>query len=140
MNFILDTNILFSALIKDSTSREILFSPKFKFYLPEYSLTELKKYYTEISKKSNLKESEINDLLKRILKKSVIVPFNKYKQKLEKAMKIIGSIDEKDSPFISTALCIKNEGIWTNDKHFLKQNEIKIFSTLDMINLLKSFI
>lgn len=140
MNFILDTNILFSALIKDSTSREILFSPKFKFYLPEYSLTELKKYYKEISKKSNLIESEINDLLKRILKKSIIVPFNKYKQKLEKAMKIIGSIDENDAPFIATALSIKNDGIWTNDKHFLRQNEIKIFSTSDMLNLLKPLI
>ncbi len=140
MNFILDTNILFSALIKDSTSREILFSPKLTFYLPEYSLIELKKYYTEISKKSNLMESEINDLLKRILKKSIIVPFNKYRQKLEKAMKIIGSIDEKDAPFIATALSIKNDGIWTNDKHFLRQNKIKIFSTSDMLNFLKPLI
>ena len=53
-------------------------------------------------------------------------------------MKIIGLIDEKDVPFIATALSIKNDGIWTNDKHFEKQDEIRIFSTLDMIELLKS--
>ena len=46
-------------------------------------------------------------------------------------------IDEKDVQFIALALSIKNDGIWTNDKHFKKQNAIKILTTHDIIILLK---
>lgn len=138
MDFILDTNILFSALVKDSITREIIFCPKFKFYIPEYSIIEIKKYYPEIAKKGSLKEDDVNEILKRILKNSIFIPFNKYKVNLEKGREIIGSIDENDVPFIAAALSIKNDGIWTNDKHFKMQNKIKIFSTSDMIELLKS--
>ena len=138
MNFILDTNILFSALVRDSITRKILFSPKFKFFLPEYSLFELKRYIPIIAEKGDLKEKDVGVVLTRILEKAVIIPFNKYKKNLSEGIKIIGSVDENDVPFIATALSIKNDGIWTNDKHFKYQGVIKIVSTSDMINLLKS--
>ena len=51
-------------------------------------------------------------------------------------MELISVIDEKDVPFIALALSIKNDGIWTNDKHFKKQKKIKIFTTQDLIKLL----
>ncbi len=136
MNFILDTNILFSALIKDSITRKILFSPKFKFFLPEFSLIELKEYIPIIAKKGDLKEKDVYEILTRILDKSVIVPFDDYKARLAEGIRIIGSIDENDAPFIATALAIKNDGIWTNDKHFKNQKVIKIASTSDMMDLL----
>ena len=43
-------------------------------------ITELKKYYPEIAKKGSLKEDEVTDVLKRILKKSISVSFIKYKK------------------------------------------------------------
>ena len=41
-------------------------------------------------------------------------------------------IDEKDAPIIACALAISNEGIWTEDKHFEKQNRIKIWKTKEL--------
>lgn len=50
---------------------------------------------------------------------------------------IIGEIHKEDIPFIAVALSIKNDGIWSNDKHFKEQSEIKIYTTNDLILKLK---
>ena len=50
------------------------------------------------------------------------VSIDEYGQNLDKANDIIGSIDENDVAFIALALATENNGIWTNDKHFRKQD------------------
>ncbi len=50
----------------------------------------------------------------------------------------MGKIDEKDTPFIALALSIENDGIWFNDKHFDMQKKIKVYKTIDIINLLEN--
>ena len=44
MKLIIDTNILISSLLKNSTTRELLLNESFEFYLPEMVMIELKKY------------------------------------------------------------------------------------------------
>ena len=63
---------------------------------------------------------------------------NDYEEYIDGAIEIIGHIDEKDTQFIALALAIENNGIWSNDKHFEKQTKIKIYKTIDIINLLES--
>jgi predicted nucleic acid-binding protein len=43
MRLVIDTNVLIAALLKDSTIRLLLLSPKFTFYLPRYSFKEVEK-------------------------------------------------------------------------------------------------
>ena len=65
------------------------------------------------------------------------MPLDEYEEKMDEAMEIIGKIDEKDTQFIAIALSIKNNGIWSNDKHFDEQTKIKTYKTIDIINLLE---
>ena len=53
MKLIIDTNVIISSLLKDSTTREILLNESFDFYLPEIVMSEVKKYlpYKVINKK-----------------------------------------------------------------------------------------
>ena len=44
MKLIIDTNILISRLLKDSTIRKILLNESLSFYLPEIVLSEVNKY------------------------------------------------------------------------------------------------
>ena len=46
MKLIVDTNILISSLLKDSTVIEILLNESLNFYLPEIVLSEVNKYLT----------------------------------------------------------------------------------------------
>ncbi len=137
MKLIIDTNILISSLLKDSTTREILLNESLNFYLPELVLSETNKYLPYIIQKSELNEKEIKKLLNTLLENLILVPIDEYEKKMDEGMKIIGKIDEKDTQFIALALSIENDGIWSNDKHFEKQEKIRVFKTMDILNLLE---
>jgi predicted nucleic acid-binding protein len=137
MKLIIDTNVLISSLLKDSTTRELLLNESFEFYLPEIVMSEVKKYFTYIIQKSGKSEEEIKKLLNILLENLNLVPIDEYEDQLDEALKIMSKIDEKDTQFIALALSIKNDGIWSNDKHFDKQEKIRNYKTIDIINLLK---
>lgn len=44
MKLVIDTNILISALIKNSVTRELLLFPTMEFMLPEYALEEIENH------------------------------------------------------------------------------------------------
>ncbi len=136
MKIVIDTNILISGLIKQSTTRKILLNPGFNFYTPEFLLNEVAEYLPEIAQKSNLKVDDIKKLINLFIENLNIVPFKEYEDQIKKATEIIGKIDAKDVPFVAVALALKNDGIWSNDKHFQKQSVIKIFTTEDLISFL----
>jgi len=49
----------------------------------------------------------------------------------------MGKIDRDDVPFIALALSFPNDGIWTEDRHFLKQRRVKVWRTRELLKLLK---
>ncbi|MBY9018058.1 MAG: hypothetical protein KGD66_04415 [Candidatus Lokiarchaeota archaeon] len=104
MKFIIDTNIVFSGLIKNSITRKILLNPNFEFYIPDFYNIEFNKYKSYILKKFNGTEGELDKLIKLIHEKIIIVVEDEYSDKLESAEVIIGKIDNKDIPFIALAL------------------------------------
>jgi len=57
--------------------------------------------------------------------------------KMEEAENIMGKIDAGDVPFIALALSFPNDGIWTEDKHFLRQRRVKIWLTRDLLKLIR---
>ena len=82
MNIVIDTNILISALIKDSITRKIIIQSGFRFYYPEISLMELKKYRDYIIKKSKISEKDFDVLLNKILEYIITIPEDIIKLKL----------------------------------------------------------
>lgn len=136
MRLVIDTNILISALIKDSITRELLLFPSMEFLLPEYALQEIEAHKSHISKQSNLSKDEIDIVLSVLLENICIVPASEIMPYLERADKIIGSIDQSDVPFVALALSIKNDGIWSNDKHFEKIKGVKVWKTSDLLKVI----
>ena len=60
---------------------------------------------------------------------------DQYKPFRDTASKIMDSIDPDDTPFIAAALATGAD-IWSDDKHFEQQNEIKVWKTKDLIQFL----
>lgn len=129
-----DTNVLIAALIKDGIVRKIITSSNINFIFPEYGVEEIYRYKEEIKKKSGLTEKEFNTLILRILKHVRLIPLNLIIDFKDEADKIMSNIHKDDSVFIALALAFDCP-IWSDDKHFKKQNRIKIFTTKEMINL-----
>lgn len=133
MILVLDTNVLIASLIKNSLNRSLLLSLSLELYLPEYALEETGKYIDLISEKSKLSHSELKVLLSLLLERIRLIPAIKISKHIKEAEYLIGDLDPNDVPFIALALSFPNDGIWSNDKHFIKQKKIKIWTTNDLI-------
>ena len=135
-SFIVDTNIIFSALVKEGITRTLLLLSPFNLFMPGKAISEIIKYKPLILEKSGLGDKEFQILFSLILERIKLVKFERYCGHMHEAEMLMGQIDKDDSPFIALAFSFKNEGIWSEDKHFEKQNKIKIFKTTDIAKLL----
>lgn len=114
---IVDTNILFSALLgKSKKIRDFLLLEKdVTFYCCRFAIIELFKHKEKIHKYSLLDEDEILELLYSLLKKVNYFDENSMTdESLQKAFDLCQDIDEKDIPFISLTIEL-NGLLWTKD-------------------------
>lgn len=136
MKLVIDSNRFFASLIKDSSSRKILLSPYFEFYTPHFFLDEFMKYKSEIIQKAKLPEETIKNIYNILIQKINFVAIKPSQPEFLEAMKIMEKIDIKDVPFITIALIIDAEGVWSEDKHFLRQNKIKTYTNKELLEIL----
>lgn len=133
MDLVIDSNRLFAALIKDSTCRHIILSNVHRFYAPKELMVEFGKYFDLLEKKSKLKRESLLVIFGMILDKITLIPINEHEKEKEKALEIMKEIDKKDAPFVAVALSITVDGIWSDDKHFDQQDEVKVYKTKDLL-------
>ncbi len=53
-------------------------------------------------------------------------------------MEIMGHIDKEDVTFIAAALSQGNAIIWSDDRHFEKQDKVITLKTRDLVNLFEN--
>jgi len=86
-------------------------------------------------KKARLNESDFDTILHMLLKKVCLVPFEDFEPEYLRALHVMEPVDVDDTSFLAVGLALHLDGIWTEDRHFLRQNLIKVFHTSDLIQL-----
>jgi len=137
VKLVVNTNRLIAALLKNSTVRELLLNPLFEFYVPEHCIEEIERHVGEISERSGVSVENVYLLLGVLLASVQVVPAERIMKKYGEAERIMGKIDRDDVPFIALALSFPNDGVWTEDRHFLKQKRVKVWRTGDLLKLLR---
>ncbi len=135
MRVVIDSNRIFAALIKDHTTRSILFNKNFNFFAPSFIKSELYKYKKDLMKKTNMTDDEISLIFKDIFDKITIFSYKEYRDSIEYFKKKVN--DQKDIPYLAVCKLINAEGIWTHDLHFREQSEIKIFTNIDLLDIIR---
>jgi len=130
MKFVLDTNILLSALIKNSLSRKIITSMDFDFFVPSFALSEISKYKSYICRKAGINSVEFRSLMKILFEYIEVVPSDYYRANMNTARKLIS--DKKDAPFLACALFLNAE-ILSNDAHFREQKKVKVLTMQEFV-------
>jgi predicted nucleic acid-binding protein len=106
-----------------------------EFLVPEFTFEEINKHKKEILQKSKLNESQFDLLMATLKENLTVVP--KYEiRKIKEAKGIMDKIDPNDTIFIALALSTFNDGIWSDDIHFKKQNVVKVWNTEELIKYL----
>lgn len=132
-SFVLDTNIIFSSLLKDSAARKIILSDIFELFAPEFLFTEINKYKRTIITKTGLEKNNFEFLLLLLQSHVAVISFKEFSGFLNEAEELMKNIDLKDAPFIALALELKIP-IWSNDLHFKKQNRVLSYTTDELIS------
>ena len=138
MIIVIDVNPLMSALIKDSAVRRVIANSDLEFCFPEPALQKIRKYKDYILEKSGLSELEYLVILYTLLRFIRIIPLEEIINNWNEAKKIMERIDPEDVVFIATALSQEDVFIWSDDKHFEKQDKVKIWKTKDLLDYIKS--
>jgi predicted nucleic acid-binding protein len=142
MNLVIDTNIVFSAILNpNSNIGDLLlnFQNKVKFYAPEFLLVEIEKYTSKIEKISNQTPEEIEVIKSLVLSKITFISEELiFEENWKKAYNLTIDVDENDTPFGALALQL-NAKLWSGDKKLnkgllLKQSSV-IYSTQELIAL-----
>ncbi len=136
MILVIDSNRVIAGLLKDSTSRRIIFHRGFEFYSPEHLITEISKYKGYLASKIHRTEEEVEVILYHLLENIELLPFEEFEEYMEKAMDVMGDIDSKDAPFLAVGLAINAEGIWTEDMDFRKQDMLRVYGNKEMLKLM----
>jgi predicted nucleic acid-binding protein len=133
MIVIVDTNIIFSAILNtDSNIGQILITrfPVYDFYAPKYVRDELLEHKSKLKKLANLKENNFLEVYELVLKHITILDHHLVPVKFyRKAMTLCQNIDEDDIPFVALTLFLKGK-LWTGDKKLtagLKEKGFKQF-------------
>lgn len=136
MKIIIDSNVLFSALIKDSKTRSIIFEYDGFFLFPSYIFEEMQEHMDELREKSKMPKEDFRKLLHLILRKVLIVSDEVLDPFKQDAVEIIKNIDLNDAPFFACALAYPASAIWSDDKRLKNQNKIRVFNTKELIDYL----
>ena len=129
MDLVIDANVLFSALIKDSFTYNLLFSDALHIFTPEYIFTELEKHKDEILEKTERTTEEFFRLVETLKRRINIIPLEELIPYVEEAEKL--TPDHDDMAYFALALKL-NCAIWSNDKKLKEQNKIKVYNTYEL--------
>lgn len=139
MKVVVDTNIVFSSILNSNgLIGELLFNTgsQFDFYSPEFMIYELEKYKSKLKKHTNMQLGDIEISIQQVLKRiDLISPEAISEFNWNRAYELTSEIDEKDIPFVATALGI-NGSIWTGDKKLMNSLRNKgfkdVYSTAEL--------
>ena len=134
MKIVIDSNRVIASLIKDSTTREILFDSYFEFFAPSFIKSEIYKYEKKIIGLTDSNKEDFELLLDLIFERIKIIPERKYAEYINKISE--ETKDKKDLPYFAVCLLLKADGIWTHDVHFQEQNRFRIFTNINMLKII----
>ena len=143
MRIIIDTNIVFSALLNtNSKIARILFQPKtgFNFYSTSILLDEIEEHRQKIQTYSKLTNEELQKVTTLVTNKIRFINYNLIPlETYSFAEKLTHDIDINDTEFIALTEHIKGR-FWTGDKKLIKglakKNWNKFVSTEELYNKL----
>ena len=142
MKIIVDTNIIFSSLLKTHTTfGQIIFNSGgiFEFYSAQYMRIEIRNHWDKLKRISKLTDQQLEESYYTLLTKISFINEEIIPQKIWKNSEIIADgIDLDDTDFIALTRHLKGK-LWTGDKTLrdgLKSKGFKnVLTTTEMLKL-----
>jgi predicted nucleic acid-binding protein len=142
MKVIIDTNIVFSALLSEDNAirRIIIGSQRCRFYASDYTHIELRNHYSKLKKASKLTDEDILTAQFKLFKYITFITLDIIPgQYWSEAEQLVTDVDMDDIPFVALALYL-DAYLWTGDKILYNGLKAKGFEKVMSTRELKHFL
>jgi predicted nucleic acid-binding protein len=133
MKLVVDANVVISALIADSKTRELIVTLEPDLLTPEFVSDEIENYTELIVEKSGMSPVRVAQFVDLLFQYIEVVLADEFYPHIEAAEAAIGETDPDDVLYVACALA-KDADVWSDDTDFDEQNLVESHSTSDVIN------
>jgi len=132
MKLVVDANVIISALIADSKTRELIVTLEPDLFTPEFVHDEIGNYEELIVEKSGMTPGRVAQFVDLLFQYIEVVPASKFHPYIEEADAAIGETDPDDVLYVACALA-SDADIWSDDTDFDEQDVVETHSTTEVI-------
>lgn len=132
MKYVVDANIILSALISDSMTRRLLVEVEDNLLTPAYVHDEIGTYTEMVSEKSGLTTVEVEDLIEILFKRIDVVPRSAVLDSLQEAARIMRDTDPDDAVYLAAAI-ERDAQLWSDDGDYEEQDAVPVATTGDIV-------
>jgi len=133
MKLVIDANVVISALIADSKTRELIVTLDPDLLTPAFVHDELENYGEVIVEKSGMEPDRVAQFIDLLFQYVDEVPAEEFSPAIERADSAIGDTDPDDVLYLACAIA-RDAAVWSDDTDFDEQNMVPTYSTSDVIN------
>lgn len=133
MRLVVDANVVISALITNSKTRELIVTLEPDLLTPAVVHDELEKHEDLIVEKSGMSSGRVRQFVELLFDYIETVPANDFYESIEQAEKAIGETDPNDVLYLACALG-RNAAIWSDDADFDDQDFVPVFTTAEIVD------
>ena len=134
MKLVIDANVVISALIADSKTRELVVTLEPDLLTPAFVHDEVQNYEDLIVEKSGMEPERVTQFIDLLFQYIDVVPASEFYPAIESADEAIGDTDPDDVLYLACAIAY-DAAIWSDDSDFEEQNMVETYSTSDVIDL-----
>ena len=133
MKLVVDANVVISALIADSKTRELIVTLEPDLLTPEFVYDEIENYTELIVQKSGMSPERVAQFIHLLFQYIEVVPAQEFYPHIEEAEAAIGETDPDDVLYVACALA-EDAAVWSDDTDFDEQTHVETYSTSDVID------
>ena len=132
MKLVIDANVVISALIADSKTRERIVTLEPDLLTPAFVHEEIENYEDLIVEKSGMEPERVAKFIDLLFQYIEVVSADEFHPAIENADEAIGDSDPDDVLYLACAIAT-DSAIWSDDSDFDEQDIVETYSTSDVI-------
>jgi predicted nucleic acid-binding protein len=129
---VVDANILFSALLKDGTTRRLLLHGGLDLHTPGHIWDEFARNRDFLVKKSGATRASFDLLVDALRDRIADVPLPLVQARMDEAQSHLAPKDRLDAPYVAACLAL-GAMLWTRDKRLKARAPVRVVTTEDVV-------
>ena len=132
MKLVVDANVVISALIANSKTRELIVTLEPELLTPEVIHGEIGNYEALVVEKSEMEADRVQQFIDLLFQYIETVPASEFYPYIDEAEEAISDIDPDDVLYVACALA-REAGVWSDDSDFDEQDLVPVFTTGEVV-------